>query len=117
MKTANQEGEEGFDAEAVYSNRNDVSSLFMALSNTEVAGLPAINAAWGDHMQAIDDATRLAISRVTNIIRVFAAHFVPLTDALLVEAYGWAVEQDGDAKSLMQDEVSEALVVAITARA
>lgn len=68
-------------------------------------------------MQAIDDATRLAISRVTNIIRIFAAYFVPLTDALLVEAYGWAVEQDGDAKGLMQDETSESLVVAITTRA
>ncbi len=28
VKESEQEGEEGFDAEAVYSNRNDVSTIF-----------------------------------------------------------------------------------------
>jgi exosome complex component RRP4 len=64
--------------------------------------------------QVIDSATRIAISRVANIIRVLAAHFVPLTDALLLESYEWAIEQEGDPKELLQDDVGEALVHAIT---
>jgi exosome complex component RRP4 len=72
VKESDQEGEEGFDAEAVYSNQND----------------------------AIDSDTRSAISRVTNIIRVMSSHFVPLTDTLLLEAYEWSVEHDGDVKDL-----------------
>ncbi|KIM88208.1 hypothetical protein PILCRDRAFT_814112 [Piloderma croceum F 1598] len=86
VKESEQEGEEGFDAEAVYSNRND----------------------------EIDSATRIAISRVTNIIRVLAAHFVPLTDVLLLESYEWAIEQEGEPMDLLHDDVGEALVHAIT---
>ncbi|KAJ6595622.1 exosome complex exonuclease rrp4 [Mycena vulgaris] len=89
VKESEQEGEEGFDAEAVYSNRNDY----------------------------IDDSTRIAISRVANIIRVLASHFVPLTDALLLEAYEWTVENDTDAKGLMSEDVGDALVATITSRA
>jgi len=85
VKESDQEGEEGFDAEAVYSNQND----------------------------AIDNATRMAISRVANIIRVLAAHFVPLTDVLLLESYEWAIEQETDPKDLLQDDVGDALVHAI----
>lgn len=88
VKESDQEGEEGFDAEAVYSNQND----------------------------RIDESTRIAISRVTNIIRVLAAHFVPLTDALLMEAYEWTVDQEGGAKDLLQEDVGDALVATITAR-
>ncbi|GLB43384.1 putative exosome complex exonuclease RRP4 N-terminal region [Lyophyllum shimeji] len=88
VKASDQEGEEGFDAEAVYSNQNDY----------------------------IDDLTRIAISRVTNIIRVLAAHFVPLTDTLLLEAYEWTVDQEGGAKDLLQEDVGDALVATITAR-
>ncbi|OBZ74223.1 Exosome complex component RRP4 [Grifola frondosa] len=77
-----------FDAEAVYSNRND----------------------------DIDDATRTAISRVSNIIRVLAAQFTPLTDAVLLEAYDWAVEQESDVKDVLQDDFGEALVATISAR-
>ncbi|KAJ7104490.1 exosome complex exonuclease rrp4 [Mycena belliarum] len=88
VKENEQEGEEGFDAEAVYSNRNDY----------------------------IDDSTRTAISRVANIIRVLASHFVPLTDALLLEAYEWTVENDTDAKGLMSEDVGDALVATITSR-
>ncbi|KAF7316506.1 hypothetical protein MIND_00169800 [Mycena indigotica] len=80
-----QEGEEGFDAETIYSNRND----------------------------PIDESTRSAISRVTNIIRALAAHFVPLTDTLLLEAYEWTVENDIDAKSLLSEDISDALVASI----
>lgn len=88
VKQSEQEGEEGFDAEAVYSNRND----------------------------EIDDATRSAVSRVSNIIRVLATHFVPLTDSILLNAYEWAVEQEGDVKDLLQEDVSESLVAAISAQ-
>lgn len=65
----------------------------------------------------IDDATRTAISRVSNVIRVLAAHFVPLSDTLLVEAYEWAVEQECGVKDFLQEDVSEALIAAVTARA
>ncbi|KAH9943816.1 exosome complex exonuclease rrp4 [Amylocystis lapponica] len=87
VKLSEQEGEDAFDAEAVYSNRND----------------------------NIDDATRIAIARVSNIIRVLAAQFIPLTDSLLVEAYEWAVEQEGDVKELLQEDIGDALVATITA--
>ncbi|KAI0079099.1 exosome complex exonuclease rrp4 [Panus rudis PR-1116 ss-1] len=85
VKESEQEGEEGFDAEAVYSNRND----------------------------DIDDATRTAISRVSNIIRVLASHFVPLTDSVLLNGYEWAVEQEIDVKDLLQADAGESLVAAI----
>ncbi|KAG6820403.1 hypothetical protein H0H93_000910 [Arthromyces matolae] len=88
VKEDEQEGEEGFDAEAVYSNLND----------------------------DIDESTRNAVSRVANIIRVLAAHFVPLTDTLLLEAYEWIVDQEGGAKDLLQDDVANALVATITAK-
>ncbi|EIM82122.1 uncharacterized protein STEHIDRAFT_65970 [Stereum hirsutum FP-91666 SS1] len=88
VKESEQEGEEGFDSEAVYSNRND----------------------------NIDDATRTAISRVANIIHVLASHSVPLTDIVLLEAYEWAVEQDLEVKDLLQLEIGEALVTSLTGR-
>ncbi|KAA1468912.1 hypothetical protein DENSPDRAFT_772098 [Dentipellis sp. KUC8613] len=88
VKENEQEGEEGFDAEAVYSNKND----------------------------EIDEATRTAISRVTNIIRVLAAHSIPLTDTLLLEAYEWAIEADVDLKDLLQEDIGDALVAAVTNR-
>ncbi|KAK7687787.1 hypothetical protein QCA50_009006 [Cerrena zonata] len=88
VKESEQEGEEGFDAEAVYSNRND----------------------------DIDDATRSAVSRVSNIIRMLAAHFVPLTDTILLNAYEWAVDQDGSIRDLLQEDAGEALVAAISAQ-
>jgi len=88
IKEADQEGEEGFDAEAVYSNQNDV----------------------------INDSTRLAIARVSNIIGVLASHFVPLTDTLLLEAYEWTVDQEGNPKDLLQEDMGDALVGAITTR-
>ena len=63
--------------------------------------------------QVIDDATRAAISRVSNIIKVLAAHFVPLTDVVLLEAYEWAVEQENSVKDLLSEEVGENLVANI----
>ncbi|EPQ56741.1 hypothetical protein GLOTRDRAFT_115866 [Gloeophyllum trabeum ATCC 11539] len=86
VKDNDQEGEEGFDAEAVYSSQND----------------------------DIDEATRSAISSVTNIIRVLAAHFVPLTDAILLEAYAWVMDQEIGTKDILQEETSDFLVAALT---
>ncbi|KAF8652163.1 hypothetical protein AX16_004520 [Volvariella volvacea WC 439] len=87
IKTSDQEGEEGFDAQAVYSNQND----------------------------QIDEDTRTAISRVTNIITVLASHFVPLSDVVLLDAYEWVVNQEYQAKDLLQGEVGDALVATINA--
>ncbi|KAF8586354.1 hypothetical protein K439DRAFT_1387263 [Ramaria rubella] len=89
VKEQEQEGEAGFDAEAVYSNKND----------------------------DIDAATRVAIARVSNIIRILAKYFVPITDTLLVEAYEWAADQDCDVRDLLQEETAEILVAAVIARA
>ena len=66
--------------------------------------------------QDIDDATRLAISRVSNIIRILAAHFIPLTDTLLLDAYEWAVEQESDVKDLLQADTGDAMIATIAAR-
>ncbi len=67
-------------------------------------------------MQDIDEPTRAAIARVSNLISILAAHFIPLSDKLLIEAYDWAVEQDCGIKDFLQEDVAEALVVAVTAR-
>ncbi|KAI0030071.1 hypothetical protein K488DRAFT_79819 [Vararia minispora EC-137] len=83
-----QAGEDGFDAAAVYSNKND----------------------------DIDDATRAAIARVANLVRVLAAHSVPLSDTVLLEAYEWAVDQDWEVKDLVREDVAEALVAAVASR-
>jgi len=86
VKDNEQEGEEGFDAEAVYSNVND----------------------------EIDVSTRSAISRVTNIIQVLSSHFIPLTDTILLEAYEWTMEQEGGAVNLLQEDFGDALVSSLT---
>lgn len=56
---------------------------------------------------------------MSNLIRVLAAHFVPLNDTVLVEAYEWVVEQEYTVKDLLlREDVAEALVSAVaTARA
>ncbi|KAI6110819.1 exosome complex exonuclease rrp4 [Pisolithus croceorrhizus] len=77
-------GEEGFDADAVYSNQND----------------------------EIDGPTRLAISRVSSIIRVLADHFVPLTDTLFLEAYDWLIEQEVNTKDLILGDLGDVMVAA-----
>ncbi|KAF8518947.1 exosome complex exonuclease rrp4 [Hysterangium stoloniferum] len=88
VRQQEQEGEVGFDAEAVYSNKND----------------------------DIDTPTRTAIARVSNVIRAFARAFVPITDTILVEAYEWAVDQECDVKDLLQEDIAEALVAAVITR-
>jgi hypothetical protein len=63
--------------------------------------------------KAIDGPTRIAISRVTNLIKVLAGHFVPLSDVILLEAYEWAVENDVEVKDLTQPDVCEALILTV----
>lgn len=48
------------------------------------------------------------------MIRVLAAHFVPLTDTVLLDAYEWAVEQECSVKDLLREDVAEALALAVS---
>jgi exosome complex component RRP4 len=43
-----------------------------------------------------------------------ASRSVPITDAILLEAYEWAVEQDPDVKDLLVGDVADALIGAVT---
>ncbi|KAF9522421.1 exosome complex exonuclease rrp4 [Crepidotus variabilis] len=86
VKEIDQEGEQGFDAEAVYSNIND----------------------------EIDIPTRSAISRVTSIIHILRAHFIPLTDTLLLETYEWTIEHENHTTDLLQQDFGEAMVAYIS---
>jgi len=85
IKQNREPGEEGLDAESVYSNQNE----------------------------AIDAPTRMAISRVTNLIKALASYFVPISDVILLEAYEWAVENDVEIKDLTQPDICEALIVTV----
>lgn len=67
-------------------------------------------------VQVIDDATRIAISRVSNLIKLLAGHFVPLSDTILLEAYEWAVESEAGVKDLLQQDVGDALIAFITSQ-
>ena len=103
-----QEGEQGFDAEAVYSNQNDVRTLLSFVQPHEIEMLPV--------QKDIDSATRTAISRVSNIVKILAAHFIPLSDTLLLDAYAWTMEQEAsDVKRLLLEEYGDALVAAVAA--
>jgi len=88
VKESEQLGEEGFDAEGVYSNVND----------------------------DIDNATRAAISRVSNIILVLAGHHVPLTDMILNNAYDWVLEQGISTADILLGETGESMVLSVTAQ-
>ena len=66
-------------------------------------------------VQTIDPSTRAAISRVSNIITSLARSNVPLTDVLLNEAYDWAVEQDVKTTQLLNEDVAETMVIALSA--
>ncbi|RXW16439.1 hypothetical protein EST38_g9416 [Candolleomyces aberdarensis] len=104
VKANEQEGEQGFDAEAVYSNQNDVRLSFLPFNRMN------LNCARKD----IDSATRTAISRVSNIIKILAAHFIPLSDTLLLDAYAWTMEQEAsDVKRLLLEDYGDALVAAV----
>ncbi|KAF8757822.1 Exosome complex exonuclease RRP4 N-terminal region [Rhizoctonia solani] len=87
VKEINQVGEEGFDAEAVYSNKND----------------------------SIDTTTSRAIVRVCNIIRVLARHHVPLTDHLIEQAYEWVIDHNIEIVDILNEENGESLVANVPA--
>ena len=107
IKEHEQVGEEAFDAEAVYSNRNDVSPAQYRYSSWFINhGVK--------NPQFIDAATRTAIVRVTNIIKVLAGHYVPITDSVLRQAYDWVMEQSVGTKDLLDDDVAGLLVAAVT---
>jgi exosome complex component RRP4 len=99
------EGEEGFDAKAVYSNQNEVCihSVFTR---------PSLKLS----MKPIDGPTRVAITRVTNIIRTLATHFVPLTDVLLLDAYEWVVDNQDSSIGVLSEESTDALLAALALR-
>lgn len=64
-------------------------------------------------LKDIDVATRTAIARISNIIRLLADHFVPLTDTRLLEAYDWVIEQEVDTKDLVHGDVGDTLVAMV----
>jgi exosome complex component RRP4 len=39
---------------------------------------------------------------------------MPITDAIVLEAYDWAVEQDADIKDLLLEDVVYTLIAAVT---
>jgi exosome complex component RRP4 len=51
---------------------------------------------------------------VTNIIRVLASHFVPLTDTVLLEAYEWTIEHEENVTDLQKEDFGDALVASIS---
>lgn len=107
IKEHEQVGEQAFDAEAVYSNKNDVCPAQYRYSGWYIDNGPK-------NPQFIDPATRTAIVRVTNIIKVLAGHYVPITDSVLRRAYDWVMEQSVGTKDLLHDDVAGLLVSAVT---
>ena len=69
-----------------------------------------------DLLQDIDDATRTAIARVSNIIRVLGSRSLPITDTSVLEAYEWVVEQDSNVRDLLLEDVADAMIAAVTIR-
>jgi exosome complex component RRP4 len=45
-----------------------------------------------------------------------ASRSVPITDAIVLEAYEWAVERDSGAKDLLLGDVADALIAAVTTK-
>jgi exosome complex component RRP4 len=41
---------------------------------------------------------------------------MPITDAIVLEAYEWAVEQDTDIQDLLLEDVADALIAAVIAK-
>ena len=67
-------------------------------------------------LQDIDDATRRAIVVTSAVIQGLAKGFVPITDAILIQGYEWAVdhvEDSGDGlKELFSDDLGNRLALA-----
>ncbi|KAK1924455.1 putative exosome complex exonuclease rrp4 [Papiliotrema laurentii] len=79
------DGGEGFDAEGVYSDKND----------------------------DISPEGRQAISTVAGIIQVFASHNIPLSDTLISDGYNWLVSTGGTLTSL-KEEGGRQMIASIT---
>ncbi|KAG8788874.1 exosome non-catalytic core subunit rrp4 [Serendipita sp. 401] len=86
VQESHQAGEEGFNAESVYSNKND----------------------------HIDTSTHLAIVRVSNILKIMSQYYIPITDSALNYAYSWVMENGLEAKNILRRNIAETLVEAIT---
>ena len=69
-----------------------------------------------DLLQDIDDATRTAIARVSNIIRVLGSRSLPITDTSVLEAYEWVVEQDSNVRDLLLEDVTDTMIAAVAIR-
>jgi exosome complex component RRP4 len=41
---------------------------------------------------------------------------MPITDAIVLEAYEWAVEQDTEIQDLLLEDVADAMIAAVTAK-
>jgi len=81
-------GEEGFDAQAIYSNKNDF----------------------------IDNETYRAIIVTSAVLQALGKGFIPVTDSILVQAYEWAVDHvdnsGGSLKTLFTEDLSNQLALA-----
>lgn len=110
VKQSAQLGEEGFDAEAVYSNVNDVSHLLGHASEGQFE--PFFNYKF---VQPIDSTTRSSISRIINILNALARHNIPITDTLLNDAYEWTIERGLDVADLnSNDDAADEMILEIT---
>lgn len=85
VKEAEQVGEEGFDAQAIYSNKNDVRPA------TPIQLVPA-----HADSQDIDEATRRAIIVLSAVVQALGKGFIPITDIVLIQGYEWAVDHVAD---------------------
>ncbi len=97
------EGGEGFDGEAVYSDKNDVSRLF-GFRNLLI---------YVTGLKEISPESRAAISTVANVVRILARHNVPLTDSLIADAYAW-IASSGEGPGPISHEDGERMVSSVT---
>lgn len=93
------EGGEGFDAEGVYSDKNDVRIFSFSISQDIKT----------EH-QDIDAEGRKAIATISSIISTFAKHNIPITDGLINDAYAW-VQGRGQPHGQLSQEDGERLML------
>ena len=106
---------DGFDSEAVYSSKNDVSScdphvLLSAHGKLTCSRLPT---------QPIPPQTLRAIALVSNIILLLARNNMDIHPASIAEAYDLLLEGEGGevVQGAISDEVAEGIVMALRAGA
>lgn len=91
------DGGDGFDAEGVYSDKNDVSFILVIHPNSK----------------EITPEGRNAISVVATIIQNFARNSIPLTDVVIAEGYQWFVSSGAGVRDL-DGQVGRDLIAAVT---